>query len=461
MTYTEFLKNKSVSAPKSGFDISPSAINPTLFDWQKAIVRWAAAKGKAAIFADCGLGKTFMQLEWARLVCEHTGGGALILAPLAVSRQTKREGDKIGVDVNICRDAADIRPGVNITNYERLDRFEPFADGDFAGVVLDESSILKSFTGRTKQAIIERFARTPYKLACTATPSPNDFMELGNHAEFLDVSTRGRMLAEYFIHDGGDTLKWRLKGHAERDFWRWVASWAIMLKKPSDLGFDDAGYDLPALDIRGHVLECAPDVGELVVMPARTLLERRAARKSGMGGRVALAADIANGLNGQCLAWCDLNDESKALSKAIVGAVEVTGSDEPEKKEAAMIGFAEGNVRCLVTKPRIAGFGMNWQNCSDMIFCGLSDSYEQFYQALRRCWRFGQERPVTARVIISERETAVLDNIRRKEADAERMARAMVEVTAEIIKKELGRVTRERTAYNPGRAMAVPAWIGV
>src|SRR5208282_40128 len=286
----------------------------------------------------------------------------------------------------------------------------------------DESSILKSFDGAFRNLIIESFRETPFKLACTATPAPNDYMELGNHAEFLGVLTRSEMLSEYFIHDAGKTQDWRLKGHAEEDFWKWVCSWAVMCRKPSDLGFDDDGFILPELKILNQIVE-SNQVAEdaLFPLPASSLQERRAARRGSLNERCIAAADIGNSRKEQFVVWCDLNDESKTLSKLIDGAIEVTGSDDDDHKADAMLGFAEGRYRVIVSKPSIAGHGMNWQCCHNVLFVGLSDSYEQFYQATRRCWRFGQKEPVIVHVITSNLENAVLENIKRKERDHEEM----------------------------------------
>lgn len=448
MNYEDFLNQKATVWQSCGFEAKD--FNPALYDFQRDIVRWALAKGRAAIFADCGLGKTLMQLEWARQVHEHTGGNVLILAPLAVADQTKAEGETFGIEVHICADAAAVQPGINITNYEKLDRFQNVT---FSGVVLDESSILKSFTGKIRTALIDRFASVPYRLACTATPAPNDYMELGNHAEFLGVMSRNEMLSMYFVHDGGDTSKWRLKGHAEDVFWQWLGSWAVVLNNPADLGYDGTGYNLPAL----HIHEVIVDADE-VVRDAMTLTQRRQARKDSLPERCRAAADLVNASSEQWLVWCDLNDESKLLTELIDGAVEVKGSDKASHKSDAMLDFSMDFIKCLVTKPSIAGFGMNWQQCHNMIFVGLSDSYEQYYQALRRCWRFGQEEEVHAYIIISAKEGAVKENIERKQADAEKMQRVMVEYTREITEKELRQTCRISTPYEPAIELQIPDW---
>lgn len=450
MEYKEFLNNKKFILESSGFDIDKSKLNSMLYDFQKDIVRWALAKGRSAIFADCGLGKTPMQLEWANQIHKKTGGKILVLAPLAVASQTVREGKKFGIEVKICESQEDVVDGINITNYEKLDRF---IANEFVGVVLDESSILKSFTGKVRTSIIENFSQVPFKLACTATPAPNDYMELGNHSEFLGVMTRPEMLAMFFVHDGGETSKWRLKGHAESIFWQWMASWSVFIDNPINLGYEMTGYDLPRLNIHEIIVD-----GTEPIMESLTLSERRQARKDSLELRCKKAAEIANSLNEQCLIWCDMNDESKMLSKLIDNSVEVKGSDKPEHKSNAMLGFSDGSIKNLVTKPSIAGFGMNWQNCHNMIFTGLSDSYEQFYQAVRRCLRFGQKQEVNVWIVISAKEGCVKKNIERKQADFEKMQKAMIELTKDITKKELKKTCRISTPYEPNQIMRLPQW---
>jgi hypothetical protein len=443
-SYAEFLAAKQRSDKPTGFE--PSNIHEGLFPFQRDIVRWACRRGRAAIFADCGLGKTPMQLEWARQVCEHTGGKVLILAPLAVAAQTCREAVKFSIDgVAHVRTQADCTSRISVANYEMLEHFDP---AQFVGVVLDESSILKNFTGATRNAIIAAFAETPYRLACTATPAPNDFMELGNHAEFVGSMSRTEMLSMFFVHDGGETQSWRLKGHALADFWGWVCSWALMLRKPSDVGHHDDGYDLPPLHYEEHIVAAAPiKAGTLFDVDPTSLIERRQARKESIDARVRRAADLANGDRQQWLVWCDLNDESERLTSAIDGAVEVTGSMDNDAKEKALLDFANGITRVLVTKPRIAGFGMNFQGCARMAFVGLSDSYEALYQAVRRCWRFGQTKAVEAHIITASTEGATLDNVKRKERDAEEMAKQMVANMRDITTRELKGTRRQTVSY--------------
>ena len=450
MEYNEFLNNKKLILESRGFDIDKNELNPKLYEFQKDIVRWSLAKGRSCIFADCGLGKTPMQLEWANQINQRTGGKVLILAPLAVAKQTQREGRKFGIKTQICESQYDAIDGINITNYEKLDRFEA---NKFTGIVLDESSILKSYTGKVRSSIIDNFSQTPYKLACTATPAPNDYMELGNHSEFSGVMTRSEMLAMFFVHDGSETSKWRLKGHAEDVFWQWMASWSVFIDNPINLGYQMDGYNLPPLNITEIIVD-----GDKPTSEKLSLTERRNARKSSMQMRCEKTAEIARNSDGQCLIWCDMNDESKLLKSLIDESVEVKGSDKAEHKSKSMLDFSDGNLKCLITKPSIAGFGMNWQNCNTMIFTGLSDSYEKYYQALRRCWRFGQEKPVNVYIVISAKEGCVKENIERKETDFMKMQNAMIELTKEITKKELKKTCRISTPYNPAQKMMLPDW---
>ncbi len=461
MEYIDFLKTKQIQIAPSGFDVEVESLNQNLFKWQKYIVKWALKKGKAALFLDTGLGKTIQQLAWADEVCKHTGGRVLILAPLAVANQTKSEGVKFGISSTICRTSADLQNGINITNYEML---EHFSADDFSGVVLDESSILKDGKGKMRTEIIEKFKNTQFKLACTATPCPNDFAELGNHAEFLGIMTQVEMLSTFFVHDGGDTSKWRLKGHAKEKFWEWIANWACVMTNPRDLGFEQDGYDLPPLNISEIVVKTGMTEnanGQMMFLPStvQTLNERREARRSTLEERVQRAANIANSFSGQVLVWCDLNSESDLLAKSINGAVEVKGSDTAEHKTNAMLGFADGSVRCLVTKPSICGKGMNWQNCHTMIFVGLSDSFEAYYQAVRRCWRFGQKSPVDVFIVISEKEGAVKANIERKQKDTKKMTAELVKYTKEILKADIENTCRISESYIATELIEIPQWI--
>ena len=460
MNYAEFLARKRIVAPPRGIEpVMP--INSMLFEFQRDIVTWALRRGRAAICADCGLGKTPMSIEWATHVREHTGGRVLILTPLAVASQFVREGAKFGVSVTHARDDSELSDGISVTNYERMHLFDL---SQFAGVVADESSILKDYTSKTRNAIIDGFRETPFRLACTATPSPNDFTELGNHAEFLGVMTRTEMLSMFFAHDGGSTQDWRLKGHAKGDFWRWLASWAVAIKRPSDIGYSDDGYDLPPLNTHQIVVQSSigPEQGEMFTRDARTLSEQRAARKASLSDRVAKAAEIVNAEPDEpWLVWCDRNDESAALIAAISGAVEVKGSDSSEHKERSIAGFTSGDVRVLVSKPSIAGWGVNWQHCARVVFVGLSHSFEAYYQAIRRTWRFGQARPVECYVVTSSQEGAVVESLSRKQADAETLTASMAEHMRYLTRAELAATSRTEDAYDPTVEMTVPSWVGV
>ena len=416
MKYNKFLQSKVLKVENIGFDVGK--LNKNLFDFQKEVVRWALKKGKSAIFADCGTGKTIMQLEWANQVNKKEKKPVLILAPLAVSKQTQQEGKKFDIKVNIARSQDDIINGINITNYELLHKFDLSC---FVGIVLDESSILKSLTGKIRNQIIDKFQFTPYKLACTATPSPNDFMEIGNHCEFLNIISRTEMLSMFFINDASDTKTWKLKGHAQDDFWRFIGSWAVMFKKPSDIGFKDCGFELPKLNIHKIILKNGNTQDDkLFDIPVNGLNEVRKARKDSLNIRVKKTKELVNDKE-QFLIWCDFNNESEQLASVIKDSVEVRGSDTPEHKENSAVDFVNKKIKILISKSSIFGFGMNFQNCNNIIFCGLSFSYEQYYQAIRRCWRFGQKKEVNVYIIISEQELSVLDNIERKRKQHEQL----------------------------------------
>jgi len=428
--YSSFIDTKARRIDPAGHE--PGPLHPIMFDFQRDIVAWAVRMGRAAIFADCGLGKTLMQIEWAREVHAATGRPVLILAPPAVANQTAREGTKVNVTVARCMDASDVIDGINVTNYERLHLFD--AD-EFGGIVLDESSILKSYTGATRNAIIEAFAATRYRLACTATPAPNDHTELGNHSEFLGIMTRPEMLSMFFVHDGGSTQNWRIKGHARTEFWEWVCSWSAVLRSPADLGYDASGFDLPELNIETHVVMKGEPAGGMLFADAATLSlnERRAARKSSLSERVTHVAEMVNESSDPWIVWCNLNAEGDALTQAIDGAVQVTGSMSPDDKATMLEAFTDGAHRVMITKPSIAGFGLNWQHVHHMAFCGISDSYEQFYQAVRRCWRFGQTSAVDAHIVISEAETVIARNVRDKEKRADEMAHEVAKSTSAAV----------------------------
>lgn len=455
--YQAFVAEKLGTVPATGI-ASGIAIPGSLFPHQRALTSWALRRGRAAIFADTGLGKSRMQVSWADAVRKHTGRPVLILAPLAVASQTVSEGASLDVEINLCREAADVGPGINITNYDRLHKFDPTVYG---GVVLDESSCIKHHTAKTLQTLLTAFRETPFKLCATATPAPNDWTELGTHAEFLGVCTRQEMLAEFFTHDGGDTSVWRLKGHARQVFWRWVCQWGALVRRPSDLGFDDSAYALPPLHMHEHTVETEmPTNGMLFASEAQTLSERRAARRMSLEDRVAECAAIVNSdASEPWVVWCDLNDEGNALQKAIPGAIQISGADDTETKEQRLRDFAEGRARVLISKPSICGFGLNWQHCARMAFVGVTDSFESYYQAVRRSWRFGQKRDVHVHVFSSGAEGAVVANLKRKERDALAMAESLsAETHGAVIESVIG-LTRQTNAYDAHKRLRVPEWL--
>jgi hypothetical protein len=416
--YQDYIETKRVSFESSG--LFPESLNPNLFDWQESVVRWALAKGRACLFEDCGLGKTIQQLAWA----EQIPGNVLILTPLAVAEQTEREAHRFGINARVDREGI-IDSQITITNYEQMQKFDM---GDFTGLVLDESSILKAQTGKIRTSIIDQSAHIPYKLACTATPAPNDHIELGNHSEFIGVMPTNEMLARFFVHDAAKTQDWRIKGHAKSDFWAWVASWAMMIRTPEDIGFDGSGLELPALETLEHFIPTGiVQEGELFAMPVTSLNDQRRARKHTISDRVSCVADLANDSDEPWVIWCELNQEGDDLASMIPDAVQVSGADSDESKRSKLLGFQDGTHRVIVTKPKIAGFGMNWQHCRNVAFVGLSHSWEQYYQSVRRCWRFGQDRDVYVHIVSTDIEAAVLKNIKKKQSQADEMASEMIE----------------------------------
>lgn len=424
--YRTFLARKKRVVRDSG--LSVDVMPAWLYPWQARIVRWALRKGKAAIWADCGLGKTPMQLAWAQALGVRT----LIVAPLCVSSQTVREGRKFGVSVHYAanqREADAVDAPIIVTNYERLDGFDA---STFGAVVLDESSILKAFDGKTRTRLIEMFAQTPHRLCCTATPSPNDVTELANHAEFLGLMTRPEFLATWFvrIQEGHRTIDhhgWRMKRHAVQPFYRWLASWAVALKHPSDIGYSDDGFKLPPLRIHSCEIPSGTLAGVLFPeLGVYGLSGRLEARRGALTDRIAALQTLIAEHPGQWIIWCALNSESDALASVLPDAVNVQGSDSYADKVGAVESFIDGRIRLLVTKPKILGFGLNLQQCRQMAFFGLTDSYESYYQCIRRCWRFGQTQPVDAYVIISEAERVVVRNIQAKEARADKLNRELL-----------------------------------
>lgn len=457
MDYAALLQRKLSIVPSTGIK-SPILLECPLFPHQLALTTWALNRGRAAIFAETGFGKTRMELLYAHEVVRYTRMPVLIVAPLAVSGQTKAEGNSIGIEVTICRNQDQIRPGINITNYERIHLFDPSI---FGGVILDESSIIKHHDAKTFSQLTVMFRDTQFKLAATATPAPNDWTELGTHAEWLGICTRAEMLSEYFTHDSGDVSVWRLKGHAKNVFWKWVSTWGAMISKPSDLGFDDSLYVLPPLRFEEHIVDVdTPANGMLFALEAYTLSDRREARKNSLAQRVTECARIVNAESTESwIVWCDLNAESKALTNAIDGAVEITGSDSPEIKEARLSEFSRGNYRVLISKPSICGWGLNWQHVARMAFVGVTDSFEAYYQAVRRCWRFGQSRQVNVHLFASKQEGAVMANLRRKEQDARSMSQALSKFTRESVLHPSIGLTRQTNLFNATKKVTIPSYL--
>ena len=452
--YMDFLREKAQAGADSGF--APLWMPDFLFDFQASLVDWAIRNGRAAIFADCGLGKTAMELVWAENVARKTGKPVLLLTPLAVAPQIAEEARKFGITAAVSRDGT-VHTGITIANYEKLHLFTP---ADFGGVACDESSILKSFSGSTRGAITVFMRKVPYRLLATATAAPNDFTELGTSSEALGYLGYMDMLNKFFKNDlnnsaqgrmRGEVIKWRLKGHAELPFWRWVCSWARAARKPSDLGFDDTRFILPPLIEREHMVECSEIAeGMLFALPAAGLKDQREERRRSLKDRCAYVASLVNNTGKPALVWCHLNDESDLLEDLIPDASQVTGSMSDDVKEARLLGFARGDLRVLVTKPSIGAWGLNYQHCDHITFFP-SHSFEQYYQGVRRCWRFGQTKPVTVDVVTTEGEAGVLRNLQRKAEQADRMfANLVAEMNAE---QAIDRASQ----FN--KQMEIPPWL--
>lgn len=437
-------------------------LNGAMNPHQAHVTDFALRTGCAAMFLDTGLGKTLCALDWGRVVVEFSNKPVLMLAPLAVAAQHEREAVKFGIDAKAVREPAQIDGArVYITNYERLAKFDPAM---FAGIVLDESSILKSFNGKTTRALIEAFAKTPFRLACTATPAPNDHAELGQHSQFLGAMSQSQMLTRWFLHDSADTGNWRMKGHAVQDFWNWVASWARCVSKPSDLGFSDDGFVLPPLNLERHKVKAdrSIDTGHekdgqarLFRMPDTSATAIHGEKRKTIEARADLIADVvAREPDEPWVIWCDTDYEADALTARIPEAVEVRGSMTPEQKEERLTAFSTGAVRIIVTKPSVAGFGLNWQHCARVAFVGLSFSYESFYQAVRRCWRFGQTRPVSVHIACADTEESIWNVVSRKAGDHEGMKREMTAAMARV-----ARIVPEQAPYAPTVPLQLPEWI--
>jgi len=416
MTYEQFLQQKKKSITTSGFEVDESMMNDKLFDFQKFAVCKALRYGRYALLEECGLGKTFQQIEWARNVVEHTNKPCLILAPLGVSGQTIQEAKKL--DVEISRVGNKSFNKIEITNYEQIENID---FENYGSIVLDESSILKNFEGETKKRIIEAFKHTPYKLACTATPSPNDDMEICNHAEFLNHGTRTEILATYFTHDGGETSKWRLKGHAQKLFWDFVKSWSLFISNPSDIGFDGSRYILPKLNLIERTISAPVKTGRLFNDAHISATNFNIELRNTLGLRLSEAADIANSSDESYIIWCKQNVEADWLLSNIDGAIEVRGNERPESKEEKLLAFARGDFKKLITKTKIAGYGMNFQNCHNQVHASLDFSFESLYQSIRRSYRFGQTHPVNIWLITTDTMQNVIQAIKEKQEQFEKM----------------------------------------
>lgn len=453
-TYAELLKSRSVVAPARGIDCVP-ALYPGMFHYQRAVTEYLLGVGRGAAFLDTGLGKSLVSLEWGRVVAEQTGKPVLMLAPLAVAPQHVREARKFGLDARVVRDQSEVGAGVNVTNYAKIEHFDAAA---FGGVILDESSIIKNFTGATSRRLISMFAATPFRLACTATPAPNDHMELGQHSQFLGVMPSNEMLSRWFIADQTNMGKYRLKGHAVKPFWNWVASWARCISKPSDLGFPDDGFILPKLNLHRHVIAADISVGAqdaLFRIPEMSATSIHREKRLTADQRADAIADIVNAeRNEPWVIWCDTDYEADALMARVGDAVEVRGSMPESMKEDRLVAFSEGRQRVIVSKPSVAGFGLNWQHCARVAFIGLSFSYESFYQAVRRCWRFGQTREVECHIAMADTERNIWDVVSRKSGDHEAMKIEMYAAMARAHE------TREiKIDYQPKQPVKLPSWI--
>lgn len=428
--YQDFIRSKVRSAKPKGFEVAIGDLPPMLKPWQAECVRWALRQGRAALFEDTGLGKTFQQLAWADQVCKRERRPVIIHTPVGIRAQTKREAEKFGIvsPVAVVDEPSEIVDGINLINYEKLHKFDASIWG---GVVLDESQILKNFTGKTKQLLIDSYRSTPYRLACTATPAPNDFKELGNHSDFLGVMPSNEMLSRWFINDTMKAGGYRLKKHAQKDFWQWVTSWAVCLSKPSDMGGDDAGYILPRLTVERHIVEVAYDgqldgfLFDVDGISATNIHEEKRRTNTERAKRVA---EIVRQTEMPVLVWCYTDYESSELMKHLPDATEVRGSMPEKKKQDLLFGFAQGDFPILVTKPSIAGIGLNFQICATQIFASLSFSFEEYYQAVRRSWRFGQKKPVTIHVIGGNADNNIEKSIARKGSDHELMQKSMSDV---------------------------------
>lgn len=459
--YQKFIKSKHIATSEIGIKVDPSKINSKLHDWQREVVSWGLRKGRCDLFEDCGLGKTLQQLEWlAQLLNNGAAKTTLILCPVAVAPQTLREHAKFAIncEARIVADQSQVSSGINITNYEKLHKFDA---SKFDAVVLDEASILKQFAGKTKRALCEAFANTRFKLGATATPAPNDHTEIGNQAQFLGIMDSPEMLARWFINDSMKAGGYYLREHGRKDFWRWVCSWAIALSRPSDIGYSDKGYKLPPLNIKTIEIESAAGDGELFnlgrnVSATTVHVEKR----KSLENKAAAIAELVLGNKHQWAVWVDTNYEADAIKRELAGpsgdVVEVRGSDSEEAKAERLQAFTDSQARVIITKPEIGGFGLNWQHCHKTT-CMANFSFERFYQLIRRFLRFGQKHPVDAYLLASEAESNVVEVLRRKQHDYDAMTREMCDQMKDGMAEELGRVKLRE--YKPTLSIQLPGWI--
>jgi superfamily II DNA or RNA helicase len=454
--YHEFLATKARRVPERGLKRDSFDLHPSLFGYQRECTEFALRVGCGAQFLDTGMGKSFIELEWQRVLTEEHNKPTLMLAPIAVGQQHVKEARRFGIDARYVKSHDDVKPGINITNYERLHLFDPRA---FCALAGDESSILKSFTGATTRKLMEFGSHIPYLMAATATPAPNDHMELGQHCQFLGVMDSSEMLARWFISDQSEMGRYRLKGYAVRPFWAWVSSWARCLSKPSDLGYSDDGFILPKLETTLHAVETDLSVGaedgQLFRIPTTSATSIHTEKRLTADDRAEKVAEIvAREPNERWVIWVETNYDADAVLKRIPEAVEVRGSMTPDEKESRLVDFSEGNTRVILTKPRIAGFGLNWQHCARTVFAGVSFSYEAYYQAVRRFWRFGQHRPVHAHVVLAETELQIWQAITRKQSEHSAMKSEMVEAMSRESK-----TYSVRQGYAPTKKVELPRWM--
>lgn len=460
MSYHDFIKTKSLEVMPAGIDVGPSDISSVLFPFQRAAVSRALSQGRFCLGEDTGLGKTCQQLEWCRLVEQHTQRPVFIYAPLAVSHQTAREAAKFGIECSVVSEQSEVSyRGIYITNYQKMHRFNT---DDQSAVCIDESSILKNESGKFANAILDSFRETPFKLSCSATFAPNDYTELGMQSEFVGAMTREEMLAMFFTHDGGNTSKWRLKRHGQSKFWEWLSSWAVLVRKPSDLGkFDDSSYKLPGLNVVDHQVNTPidPPDGTLIWIPSGRPDEKRYVNKSSIYDRCVAAAELVNNSYEQWIVWCNSNAESTMLKKLIADAVEVKGSDSDDHKVKSILGFQSGDYRVIVTKDSIFGFGINLQNCHNMTVFP-NDSYERYYQLIRRCYRFGQNKVVNVHRIYHQLESYnTMQNVSRKADESDAMYQAMLPHQLKRMDQSFAKTFKDVTAYEPKTTMAIPYWL--